>query len=137
MGVSEDAPSLNSAYKLVSYAGTGRMKLSSDKATLPGRKQVFRHYDDGTARRDVIGLREESSDGDPLLQQVMKGGTRLPTGQRSLEESREHAERSLAMFPERIRTIEPADPPYPVRISDQLAAERDAVRQRTHEMAAA
>ena len=42
MGVSADAPSLDSAYKLVEYAGRPMLKLSEDKATEPGRKQVFR-----------------------------------------------------------------------------------------------
>ena len=42
MGVSEDAPAIDLAYKLTEYAGVGRRKLSPDKATLPGRKQVFR-----------------------------------------------------------------------------------------------
>ena len=36
MGVSSDAPDLDIAYKLVEYAGRGRMKLSTGKPTLPG-----------------------------------------------------------------------------------------------------
>ncbi len=40
--VSGDAPSLDIVYKLTEYAGEGRIKLSSGKRTLPGRKQVFR-----------------------------------------------------------------------------------------------
>ena len=114
------------------------MKLSSQKATLPGRKQVFRYYDeDGIARRDVIGLREESSDGDPLLQPVMNEGSRLPETGRTLDESREYARQALNHFPERIRAIEPADPAYSVEISQPLTQERDAVRERMREMAAA
>ena len=42
MGVSADAPSLDTAYKLVEYAGRPVMKLSSGKETLPGPKQVYR-----------------------------------------------------------------------------------------------
>ena len=42
MGVSADAPSLDSAYKLVEYDGRPMLKLSEAKATEPGRKQVFR-----------------------------------------------------------------------------------------------
>jgi nicotinate phosphoribosyltransferase len=49
MGVSDDAPSLDMAYKLVSYAGRGCIKLSPGKALLPGRKQVFRREQDGRA----------------------------------------------------------------------------------------
>ena len=53
MGVSADAPFLDSAYKLVTYAGRPVMKLSPGKATAPGAKQVYRGPDG-----DVITLRE-------------------------------------------------------------------------------
>jgi nicotinate phosphoribosyltransferase len=84
MGVSADAPSLDSAYKLVEYDGRPMLKLSEHKATEPGRKQVFRG-----AMGDVIGLRDEPlPDGhEPLLVPVMSGGRR--TGpQRTLEGAR-------------------------------------------------
>src|SRR5206468_4255716 len=42
MATSADAPFLDTAYKLVEYAGVARMKHSQDKTTLPGRKQIFR-----------------------------------------------------------------------------------------------
>src|SRR5665213_3388690 len=42
LGVSADAPYLDSAYKLVAYDGRPVAKLSPGKATLPGPKQVFR-----------------------------------------------------------------------------------------------
>src|SRR5690606_14445410 len=37
-----DKPALDVAYKLVEYAGLGRAKYSTNKATLPGRKQIYR-----------------------------------------------------------------------------------------------
>lgn len=46
LAVSSDAPELDFAYKLVEYAGRPRMKTSSDKLVLPGRKQVFRRWRD-------------------------------------------------------------------------------------------
>jgi len=57
MGVSEDAPALDAAYKLTAYAGRGRLKLSSGKAILPCRKQIFRsHGSDDRATGDVIAM---------------------------------------------------------------------------------
>ena len=53
------------------------MKLSTGKATLPGRKQVFRESRDGVLLRDVIALAAEELVGEPLLQPVMRGGRRL------------------------------------------------------------
>ena len=54
MGVSADAPYLDSAYKLVAYAGRPVMKLSQGKATWPGAKQVYRG-----PGGDVLALRDE------------------------------------------------------------------------------
>jgi nicotinate phosphoribosyltransferase len=75
VGTSADAPYLDSAYKLVEYDGRPVMKLSSAKATLPGRKQVFRRPDgDG-----VLALWDEPvpAGAEPLLRTVMSGGRRL------------------------------------------------------------
>jgi nicotinate phosphoribosyltransferase len=42
LGTSADAPALGGVYKLVEDEGGPRLKLSPGKATLPGRKQVWR-----------------------------------------------------------------------------------------------
>ncbi|MGH9346331.1 MAG: nicotinate phosphoribosyltransferase [Vicinamibacterales bacterium] len=131
MGVSRDVPALDIAYKLVEYAGRGRLKLSSGKAVLPGRKQVFRVERDGIADHDVLGRYDESSAGRPLLQLVMKDGVRLPGGRVSLDEARARARSELERLPARVRSIQPARPPYDVALSQELAAERDQL-QRQH-----
>ena len=74
MSVSGDAPALDIAYKLTEYAGTGRMKLSTGKRTLPGRKQIFREIRDGRAVCDVIRRFDEALPGRPLLAPVMRKG---------------------------------------------------------------
>ncbi|MEV4140934.1 nicotinate phosphoribosyltransferase [Dactylosporangium sp. NPDC049742] len=80
MGVSADAPSLDSAYKLVAYGDRPVMKLSTGKVTWPGAKQVYRHprADEG----DVLALREEPAPSgcEPLLVPVMLGGRRTAPG---------------------------------------------------------
>jgi nicotinate phosphoribosyltransferase len=129
MGVSSDAPSLDTAYKLVAYAGRGRMKLSTEKATLPDRKQVFRVGEGGGEMHDVIALSNERLDGRPLLRPVMKDGQRLPAGREDLQTIRERAGREIEHLPARLRALEPAEPAYPVRISDRLKAERDRLRR--------
>ena len=96
MGVSRDAPSLDIAYKLVEYAGRPRLKLSTGKVLLPGRKQVFRMERDGTADHDVIARRDEQQPGRPLLQRVMQGGQRC--GERvTLDAARDLARRELGL----------------------------------------
>ncbi len=42
LGTSGDAPSLGGAYKLVEDERGPRIKLSTGKATTPGRKQIYR-----------------------------------------------------------------------------------------------
>ena len=119
MGVSADAPSLDSAYKLVAYDGRPVMKLSSGKATWPGAKQVYR----GPAG-DVLGLRQEPGPPghQPLLVPVMRGGRRLGRPE-PLAETRRRCAASLAWLPAAARTLRGAKP-VPVTVSPALAALR-------------
>jgi nicotinate phosphoribosyltransferase len=130
MAVSSDAPSLDMVYKLVEYGGRGRTKLSTGKAVLPGRKQIFRVEQDGIAEHDVLGRRDEAVTGRPLLEPVMTAGTRLPPGRVTLDEARARASLELARLPPRLRAIQPASPAYRVDISPALARHRDALRRR-------
>ncbi|MCY3912992.1 MAG: nicotinate phosphoribosyltransferase [Chloroflexi bacterium] len=130
LAVSEDAPCLDVVYKLVAYDGRGRMKLAAEKSTLPDPKQVFRQIDRGSAMHDVLGLAGEQADGQPLLEPVMRDGKRLPASRRSLDEIRTHAQRSLAALPARIRSLDPAAPPYRVEISAALQEAAAHTRRR-------
>ncbi len=130
MGVPPDAPALDIAYKLTEYDGRGRIKLSPGKPLLPGRKQVYRLEEGGRAVGDVVARHDEALPGRPLLVQVMASGRRLPAGRATLDEARARAAAELARLPDRVRAIEPADPPYPVRVSDRLEADAaDAARR--------
>jgi nicotinate phosphoribosyltransferase len=128
MGASADAAALDLAYKLTEYDGVGRIKRSAKKPILPGRKQVFRVEADGVLDHDVIGREGEALPGRPLLETVMAGGR--PAGSRpSLEAIRDHARLEHRRLPEHVRALAPADPPYPVHVSDALrAAHADALR---------
>jgi nicotinate phosphoribosyltransferase len=101
VGVSADAPSLESVYKLVEYGGRPVMKLSPEKATAPGAKQVFR----GPAG-DVVGLRDD----DPppgaaaLLVPVMRAGSRLLEAP-SLDDARHRFRAGLAALPADARRL--------------------------------
>jgi len=121
MGVSSDAPDLDIAYKLSEYAGKGRLKLSTGKPILPGRKQVFRIEEDGKDVRDVIACADEDPVGRPLLVPMMRNGKRLPEGTVDLNMARQYAQEQIARLPEQVRAIAPADPPYPVAVSKKLS----------------
>jgi nicotinate phosphoribosyltransferase len=130
MGVSDDAPALDVAYKLVSYAGRDRLKLSPGKELWPGPKQVFRMERGGTAEGDVLARRGEELPGRPLLLAVMRGGRRLPGP--TLAEARQHARRERERLPDRLLSLEPADPPYPVEPSEGLRTLRDRLAAEHH-----
>lgn len=127
MGVSQDAPSLDIAYKLVAYAGKGRLKTSTGKPVLPGRKQVFRNEEGGTASGDVIARADEAQPGRPLMHQVMRQGRRTEAGRDTLDAARDRAGDELRRLPAAVRGLAPADPPYTVRVSDALEDYRDSV----------
>ncbi len=128
MGVSEDAPSLEIAYKLTAYAGQGRLKLSPGKASYPGLKQIFRHESPaGRAQRDTLGLNGEKLDGRPLSECVMRDGQRTKHAP-DLNAIRVYAADQIAALPPEIRAIQPAEPPYQVKISAALEDYTEEVR---------
>ena len=133
MGVSDDAPSLDIAYKLCAYGGHGRLKLAPGKPVLPGRKQVFRIEEDGHAVRDVIARETEDLPGRALLVPVMRAGKRLPGNATDLAAARARARDEIARLPLTVQAIAPADPPYPVEVSAALTAYHEEVeREFTH-----
>jgi nicotinate phosphoribosyltransferase len=127
MGVVRDRPDLDIAYKLCAYAGRGRLKTSTGKPVLPGRKQVFRTIEQGRASSDVIARAEETLPGRPLLAPVMRGGRRLPDLALDLAGARERARREIALLPPALTGLSAAQPPYPVALSPALASYRDRV----------
>ena len=130
MGTSADQPALDSAYKLCGYAGQPRMKLSSEKSNLPGRKQVIRQYENGTAVRDVIATEDaDRHAGAPLLERVMADGRRTDAGtSRALDAHREHAAARVAELPDRLRALAPSAEGYDVVLSDAMEARLDETR---------
>lgn len=128
MGVSRDAPSLEIIYKLVEYAGQGRLKLSPGKAILPGRKQIFRVERDGQADYDILARHGAQQGGRALLQPVMKGGRRLAP-RTPLEDVRAYTRTELDRLPAALRALDPAAEPYRVKVSESLARVRTELRR--------
>ncbi len=126
MGTSQDAPVVNVNYKLVEVEGPAGeyrpvMKLSAEKITLPGPKQVHRVLKQGEYAYDVIALHTEELEvgtATTLLEQYMSKGEVLQ--RESLETIRTRVTANLARLPARYKKLAPAN--YPVKISAQLAA---------------
>lgn len=134
MNTSSDAPYLDCAYKLVEYAGQARRKRSPGKATWPGCKQVFRHYDaHGVMCGDTLTLQHDDIAGEPLLQPVIRGSMLLAPSP-PLSQIRAHAQAQIASLPPALRGLAPA-PPYPVAVSDTLQQLAQQVDEHQRSMA--
>lgn len=122
MGVSADAPYLDSAYKLVAYDGRPVMKLSAGKISPPGAKQVYRGPDG-----DVLALRDEPPPPghEPLLVPVMRSGQRLDAPE-PLAAAQRRCRGDLAWLPSAARALRRPEP-VPVRVSEKLKALQDQV----------
>lgn len=132
-----DARNLSMIYKLVELEQGGKIrqaaKLSEEKATFPGRKQVFRLANArGRWKSDLIALDSENHTGaGALLLSVMRAGKRVALSE-PLSAARERCAESLKRLPPRLLSIEHANP-YPVRHSKQLKDLLQQVRRRVRQ----
>ncbi len=119
LDTSEDAPYLECAYKLMEYAGTPRFKKSEGKATIPGRKQIFRQFEDKTMVGDVLTVEGDEIEGVPLLAKVMSGG-KIISRRQDLKEIAAYTRSQLKSLPAHFQRLE-TTPPYPVKVSPILS----------------
>lgn len=121
---------VNGVYKLVDIDGVAVMKESSSKATLPGRKQIFRRYSGGQAVGDRLGLTNDTAapDEQPLLQWVVKQG-QVVQDIESLDAIAARTAASVASLPSAVRRLEQPEP-YPVALSDALVDLTERTRRR-------
>jgi nicotinate phosphoribosyltransferase len=127
MTTSSDVPAIDCVYKLQEYSGIARRKRSENKATWPGRKQVWRrHGADGRMSDDILALEGHDKAGEPLLHLVMQNGRRLQPAE-SLDAIRARVKRELERLPEPLAKLETGTS-YPVEVAEELvtlAAEVD------------
>jgi len=120
---SKDAPALGGIYKIVEVETEKgvkyTLKLSSAKATYPGRKQVWRRDGDkGLYREDVISRAEEKLAGRPLLRKVVEKRKVLVEFPDILEIQKKTLS-ELKKFPARVKSLS-SPGHYPVKYSEKL-----------------
>jgi nicotinate phosphoribosyltransferase len=124
VGVSEDAPWADSVYKIVAYDGRPAMKLSDDKETMPGSKQVYRYYSrSGQPLRDIMATASEprpSPGARPVLTEVMKNGE-ITVDLPDLGELRSRFGAEFAQLDRRYKRLHNPDA-YEVTVSDDLSS---------------
>jgi nicotinate phosphoribosyltransferase len=119
LGTSGDVPSLGFVYKLVADEYGPKIKLSSEKSTLPGVKQIFRSTRDERFEYDTIAVEDETFEGArPLLRKVMEGGRQL-TEPEPLSTMRSRCALGLEYLPEDLRALQSSGT-YEVRKSRRL-----------------
>jgi nicotinate phosphoribosyltransferase len=134
MGTSADYPYIDVIYKL-SEIGDGQggytpiMKLSKDKLTLPGRKQVYRFADkNGKMQKDLIALADEPAQGEALLSKVMEDGE-IAVALPSLNEIRNAAALNLARLPEKHKRLNRATL-YSVEVTPAISALTNTLKEK-------
>ncbi len=126
------APALDGIYKLSDVVERGmhmpKMKLSEEtaKATLPGKKRVWRIVENGKFKKDIISLDDEAvENAEPLLEQVVKNG-KIVCERPTLDEIRQTAAQNFSKLPDKYRKLD-GSPAYPVEFSPGLAALRETI----------
>ncbi|MBD2336227.1 nicotinate phosphoribosyltransferase [Calothrix sp. FACHB-156] len=121
---------VNGVYKLVEIDGIPVMKESRDKATYPGRKQIFRSFVGGMLQVDRLGLATETPlDVEPLLQLVMKQGKKMQSPE-SLATIRHRTAASVASLPEQTRRLN-----QPLSVNVEISAALQDLTQKTKKTA--
>jgi nicotinate phosphoribosyltransferase len=136
LATSKDAPALSGVYKLVDVYSENddspsyRAKLSGEKVSYPGCKQVFRRSDpDGTYMEDIVARCAEAyPESQALLQRVMRDGKRIAPSP-ALSKIRDRARQELAHLPQSYRRLANPDS-YPVRFSSEVKGLLEEFRSR-------
>jgi nicotinate phosphoribosyltransferase len=123
---------VNGVYKLVEINDIPTMKLSSNKNTYPGKKQIFRQKNEGKIIGDRLGLSTEKPQlGETtLLQQIMKDGKQIKELD-SITQIQKTTLKSVESLPLEIRQItDPAK--LNITISPELETLRQSILNKKH-----
>jgi nicotinate phosphoribosyltransferase len=105
-------------YKLIEDEDGAKIKLSLEKQTYPGKKQVYRIPDkEGNYSHDILALEGEHIFGIPLLHKVVENGQRI-VERKSLLETRKYCLEQISKMPEETKQVSAI--PYQLKISDGL-----------------
>ncbi|MFX1375725.1 MAG: nicotinate phosphoribosyltransferase [Promethearchaeota archaeon] len=108
LATSRDDPTISGVYKLIEYNNVPKIKISENKVTFPGIKQIYRFYDkNGLFKHDLLALDNELvlQHAIPLLKPIMKGGkliSKLP----ELDEIQMFYKENIKKLPENYKNLE-------------------------------
>ena len=108
MVTSRDDPVVNSVYKLIQHNGIPKIKISEGKITYPGKKQVYRVYDEnGKFVKDILMLENETPPDkfEPFLAPIMRKGE-LIYDLPSLDKIQQFYFKNMKKLPEEYKKLE-------------------------------
>jgi nicotinate phosphoribosyltransferase len=130
LATSADAPSVGVVYKMVEIEDDHRytLKLSQEKRTLPGAKQIFRLADHDVLARSTECISCGTGEVEALQRPVILGG-RLVEPLPSAAQARDQAAERLARLPAPCHSLFEAKEGWRVEVSPELLALYDEVRK--------
>jgi len=108
LATSRDDPAIAGVYKLIEYNNKPKIKISEDKLTYPGKKQIYRFYHgQGEFKEDILMLESEPKplNSEALLIPVMKEGlliTKLP----DLNSIQQYYTKNIEKLPNNFKELE-------------------------------
>lgn len=122
LATSRDDPAVAGVYKLMEYNTKPKIKISEEKLTYPGKKQIYRFYNEhGEFKEDILMLDNEPapSNSEALLNPVMKKGlliTELP----DLKTIQQYYFENIEKLPNKFKTLE-ENHIFQLKISSKLS----------------
>ncbi|MBY8981029.1 MAG: nicotinate phosphoribosyltransferase [Candidatus Lokiarchaeota archaeon] len=122
LATSCDDPTIAGVYKLIEYNNKPKIKISEDKLTYPGKKQIYRIYNkQGQFIEDFLTLDSEPAppNSEALLIPVMKKG-RLITELPNLNNIQQYYNENIEKLPTKFKVLD-EDYIFNVKISKKLS----------------
>ncbi|HEC38013.1 hypothetical protein LCGC14_0515630 [marine sediment metagenome] len=118
---SRDDPTLSGVYKLIEYNNIPRIKISEEKITYPGIKQVYRKFDEnGILEEDIITIVNEPAptNSESLLHPIMKNG-RLVSNLPEIDEIQRYYFENMKKLSQIYKNLEKVHP-FKIKLSKNL-----------------
>ena len=131
LATSRDDPAIAGVYKLIEYNSKPKIKISEDKLTYPGKKQIYRFYNkQGEFKEDILTLDYEPapSDSEALLIPVMKKGI-LITNLPDLNNIQQFYNENIKKLPNKFKELD-ENHTFELRISKKLSELTNSLKEK-------
>ncbi len=131
LATSSDDPTISGVYKLIEYKNEAKIKVSEDKITFPGIKQVFRVYNEnGEFKEDILALESEPipTNSEAMLEPIMRNGkliTKLP----KIDEIQQFYLENIKKLPQKYKKLEQVQG-FTLNISPDLESLTNLLRKK-------